>query len=147
MKSHLPPFLFYLLSFTWGLPFTLIGCLAALVSVLLGHRPKKWGYCYCFEVGTHWGGMNLGIFFFCGKNSRAALKNHEHGHAVQNCYLGPLMIPIVALPSLIRSRYRGYLTAKKHIDPKTLPPYDSIWFEGGATRLGNEILTYIQSKT
>lgn len=146
MNPKIPPFLFYFLTFTWGLPFTLIGCITALVFVLCGHRPHKWGYCFCFELGKNWGGMNLGIFFFCGKGSKPTLKNHEHGHAVQNCYLGPFMIPLVALPSRIRSRYRNYLITKKYIDPKTLPPYDSIWFEGSATRLGNEILAYIEAK-
>lgn len=146
MNPKLSLFLFYLLTFTWGLPFTLIGCITALIFILRGYRPQKWGYCYYFELGNNWGGMNLGMFFFCGKNSSPALKSHEHGHAVQNCYLGPLMIPVVALPSLIRSRYRNHLITKKHIDRETLPPYDSIWFEGGATRLGNEILSYIHSQ-
>ena len=146
MNPKLTPFLFYLLSFTWGLPFTLLGCIAAVFFSLRGYRPQKWGYCYCFAFGKNWGGMNLGIFFFCGENSTPALKNHEHGHAVQNCYLGPFMIPVIALPSLIRSRYRNHLITKKHIDPKTLPPYDSIWFEGGATKLGNALISYIHLK-
>jgi hypothetical protein len=54
------------------------------------------------------------------------------------------MLIIVALPSLIRSRYRVYLTEKKGVDTRTLPPYDSIWFEGQATRLGGEIVEYIE---
>jgi hypothetical protein len=146
MNSKLHPIVFYLLSFTWGLPFTLLGCIAALILVLMGYRPKKWGYCYYFELGKRWGGCDLGIFFLKDSRDSASLKSHEHGHAVQNCYLGFFMIPIVAIPSLIRSRYRDYLITHKKVAPKTLPPYDSIWFEGQATRLGNEIVEYIQTR-
>ncbi len=146
MNPKLHPFWFYFLSFTWGLPFTLIGCIVALFPVIKGYRPKKWGYCYYFELGDRWGGCNLGIFFLKDSYGGASLKSHEHGHAVQNCYLGPFMIPIVALPSLIRSRYRNHLITKKKVDRKTLPPYDSIWFEGQATKLGNEIVDYIEKR-
>lgn len=146
MNARLNKFIFYFLSFTWGFPFTLIGCVAAFFLAIKGYRPQKWGYCYYFEFGEWWGGCNLGVFFLKDKKSSVSLKNHEHGHAVQNCYLGPLMIFIVALPSLIRSRYRAYIKEKKGIKEKDLPPYDSIWFEGQATKLGNEIVTYIGSK-
>ena len=146
MYSKIPKPIFYLLTFTWGLPFTLLGLAAALFLLLGGHKPKKHGYCYYFEVGENWGGINLGLFFIVNKGSTAAIRSHEHGHAVQNCYLGPFMIPVVALPSLIRSRYRAHLTEKKGVDARTLPPYDSIWFEGQATRLGKEIVEYIEDK-
>ena len=43
---------FYLLSFTWGLPTTLAGCVWAGIHLLRGHRPKKWGYCWYFECCT-----------------------------------------------------------------------------------------------
>ena len=144
MNPRIPKALFYLLTFTWGLPFTLIGLITALLLRLCGHRPKKHGYCYYFELGDNWGGINLGLFFIVDKQSDRRIRCHEHGHAVQNCYLGPLMLFAVALPSLIRSRYRVYLTDKKGVDPKTLPPYDSVWFEGQATRLGLEIAEFIE---
>ena len=148
MNPKLPKFVFYLLTFTWGLPFTLIGCITAIFLIIKGYHPTKHGYCFCFEIGENWGGINLGLFFIVDKRSKGSrsIKNHEHGHAVQNCYLGPFMIFAVALPSLIRSRYRAYLIEKKGIPPSSLPPYDSIWFEGSATRLGNEIIKYIESK-
>ena len=143
MHAKIPAPIFYFLTFTWGLPFTMLGLIAALVLRLRGYKPKKHGYCRYFEVGENWGGVNLGLFFIVNKGSTAAIRSHEHGHAVQNCCLGPLMLILVALPSLIRSRYRVYLTEKKGVDVRTLPPYDSIWFEGQATRLGKEIVEYI----
>ena len=146
MYAKIPKPIFYLLTLTWGLPFTLFGILAAIFLKILGYTAKKHGYCYYFELGESWGGVNLGLFFIVNKGSTVAIRNHEHGHAVQNCYLGPFMIFIVALPSLIRSRYRVYLTEKKRVNARTLPPYDSIWFEGQATRRGNEIVEFINSK-
>ncbi|MBQ9746784.1 MAG: hypothetical protein IJW21_08185 [Clostridia bacterium] len=145
MYAKLPKPIFYVLTFTWGLPFTLLGLMAALALRIRGYKPKKHGYCFFFEVGEHWGGVNLGLFFIVDKHSTAAIRDHEHGHAVQNCYLGPLMLPLVALPSLIRSRYRAYLTDKKGVDARSLPPYDSAWFEGQATRLGREIVAFSES--
>lgn len=144
MYHKIPKPLFYLLTFTWGLPFTFLGLIAALFLRLKGHKPKKHGYCYYFEIGKNWGGVNLGLFFIVDRHSNERIRNHEHGHAVQNCYLGPFMLILVALPSLIRSRYRAYLTDKKGVPENTLKPYDSVWFEGQATRLGNEICEYIE---
>jgi hypothetical protein len=50
---------------------------------------------------------------------------------------GPLFIPLVAIPSATRYWYRRRLR-KAYGEPilKKLPSYDSVWFEGQATRLG-----------
>lgn len=95
-------FLFYLLSFTWGLPMTLIGLIVALILLITGHNPKKYGYCLHFEIGEDWGGLELGIVLLTDKTPTSHTKNHEHGHAFQNCYFGPLMPLIVSLPSAYR---------------------------------------------
>lgn len=134
-------FLFYLLSFTWGLPMTLCGALVALVLLLAGYKPKKWKYCYYFEVGHNWGGLELGAFFIVNKNSSTYIKNHEHGHAIQNCWFGPLFPFIVAIPSAIRYWWRELLTKCGKTD---LPDYDSIWFEGQATRVGTKLVEKIK---
>ena len=143
MNTKMSAFKFYLLSFTWGLPVTLLGCIMALVCVICGKKPKKWGYCYYFEVGEHWGGTELGIFFVKDSSNSTHIKNHEHGHALQNCYFGPVMIPVISLPSFLRYWYRRIIV--KINKNKKLPPYDSIWFEGQATRLGTEFVNNIQS--
>ena len=135
MKTNLTKFQFYFLSFTWGLPTTLAGCLAALILLAAGKRPKKWGYCYYFEIGKNWGGMSLGIFFIKGTAESIHIKNHEHGHSIQNCHFGPLMPILVNCPSSLRFWWRKLF--KKH-----RTPYDSIWFEGQATRLGTEFINW-----
>lgn len=128
---------FYALSFTWGLPLTLIGCIVALVLIVTGHKPKKWGWCWYFEIGKSWGGLNLGVFFLTSRNLSEHIKNHEHGHAVQNCFFGAAMLFIV-LWSGCRYWWR---TFKTWAGVKNLPPYDSIWFEGQATALGWQIMS------
>ena len=135
---RISPALFYLLSFTWGLPVTALGLLVALILLIAGKKPKKWGYCYYFEVGKHWGGTELGIFFVKDQSDSRHIKNHEHGHALQNCLWGPLMIPLISLPSFLRYWYRRIIVKLR---PNTkLPPYDSIWFEGQATAWGTDFI-------
>ena len=135
-------FLFYFLSFTWGLPMTLIGCVVAIALLTTGRQPKKWGYCYYFEVGENWGGLELGVIFLVDKNALNDTKSHEHGHAIQNCWFGPLTPFIICIPSAIRYWYREYLVRsekKKHYE---LPPYSSIWFEGQADSLGTQFINW-----
>ena len=60
--------LFYVLSWTWGLLLNIVGAVVALVLIVAGKKPKKWGYCYYFEVGKGWGGMELGMFFLVNEN-------------------------------------------------------------------------------
>lgn len=44
---------------------------------------------------------------------------------------------IINLWSALRFWYRDAIVAIKHIKYADLPDYDSIWFEGLATQLGN----------
>ena len=126
--------LFYILSFTWGLPLTLVGACVALALSLLGYKPKIHGYCICYEVGENWGGLNLGFFIFTNNNASGRTKNHEFGHALQNCIFGVFTPFIVTIPSAIRYWYRKY-RQRKGLTNST--PYDAIWFEKQATEWGN----------
>ena len=130
-------FMFYFLSFTWGLPFTLVGLIVALVLRVLGHRSKKFVLVRFFEIGKSWGGLNLGLFFITSQNSTFDLRCHEFGHAIQNCMFGPLTPFIICIPSAIRYWYRELHYYRQGKKPKT--DYDDIWFEGQATRLGMSI--------
>ena len=125
---------YWFVSCTWGIIMTLIGALCALALIITGHKPKRFHYNVYFEVGNDWGGFNAGPFFFVNKNSSIHLKQHESGHGLQNIMLGIFMPFVIGIPSCIRYWYREY-KIKKGFGNK-LPPYDSIWFEGWATRLG-----------
>lgn len=135
---------FYLLSFTWGILLTLVGCIVSVALLILGYKPKKWGYCYYFEVGEHWGGLELGPFFLVDKSSSTLTKNHEHGHAFQNCKLGLAMPFVVSIPSALRYWFRRI--AEKNGKP-CQSGYDEIWFEGEATKLGTEFMEWYNKET
>ena len=130
-------FLFYFLSFTWGLPLTTIGCIIALALLVTGHKPKKWGYCYYFEIGHDWGGFECGPIFLANNNASEHIKNHELGHGMQNCKFGPLMLFVITIPSAIRYQYRMF---KEKIGKPCTTDYDDIWFEGNASYLGTEFM-------
>lgn len=134
--------LFYLLSFTWGLPMTLIGGMAALGFVMAGHKPEKHGYCMAFRFGSGWGGFSAGPVFFASKTADSELLAHEHGHSIQNCWFGPLFPFIVAIPSAIRYWWRKLSV---NMGKTNLPDYYSIWFEGQATRVGLKFMENIQT--
>ena len=130
-------FLYYVLSFTWGLPLTLAGLIVGAALMIVGYRPSKWLYGYCFEVGERWGGLNLGIVFLCNKNSPISIKNHEFGHSLQNCVFGIFTIFIVCIPSVIRYWYREIKYNRKGLTPPTA--YSDIWFEHQADAWGEKL--------
>ena len=125
---------FYILSFTWGLPVTLAGLLVAGVMLLTGHKPEKWKWCWFFRVGKkYWGGCEWGMIFLRDKGTDTYLQDHEFGHAIQNCFLGPLMPFVVSLPSTLRYHTRNIQT-RLGKNPKR--GYYDIWFEKQASELG-----------
>lgn len=131
--------LYYILSFTWGLPMTLIGLFVAVALICVGYKPKRWGGCFYFNVGKIWGGVSLGIVFITDESDSEHTKNHEFGHSIQNCRYGLLMPFIVCIPSFIRYWYREFKT-RKGIKLET--KYDDVWFEGEATALGYKYIDY-----
>lgn len=138
MKEALIAFLYWVISLTWGLFMTLIGLLAALALLVTGHKPHKFGYTFYFKVGQRWGGLNLGAVFITDNTPSEHTLCHEHGHGLQNCIFGVLFPFLIGIPSAFRYWYREI---KRKQDPSCyLPPYDSIWFEGQATRLGLKFL-------
>lgn len=127
---------FYILSFTWGLPLTLAGVIIAGFLLLTGHKPERFGYGFYFRIGrTNWGGQELGPFFLRDKSPDPHLCYHEAGHGIQNCIFGPFMIPFICLPSFLRYWARRIARRMGH---KLKHGYDDIWFEGWATRLGHK---------
>jgi hypothetical protein len=130
--------LFNILSWTWGLPLTLIGGFVTVILMIFGYKPKRWGSCIFIEIGEGWGGIEMGAFFVCSKTAKIHTKIHELGHGCQNCIYGPLMIPLVTIPSAIRYWYRRFRVRLGFSNTD----YDSIWFEKQATRLG--ALAYIK---
>ena len=98
--------LFYILSFTWGLPLTLAGFACMLISLLLGGSVSLSGGYVAVRIGGGWGGFSLGIFVFLCRDADDSVLYHEKGHGIQNCIYGPFMIFLVSLPSAVRYWYR-----------------------------------------
>ena len=132
--------LFYVLSFTWGLPMTLVGVVAAAVMLLLFRKPELCGYCIRFRIGNGWGGVSLGLTIITDNQSESEITYHEHGHAIQNTLYGFFMPFLVCIPSMIRYWYREYLVRIKGYRYSSLPAYDDVWYEGQATRWGTEFM-------
>ena len=133
--------LFWILSWIWGFPMTLIGSLIFSLLQLVGFKPKKNQYGYVFEIGKGWGGVEMGPFAIVNENPSQHILDHEFGHSLQNCYIGPFM-PFISIASAIRYWYREYLTQIKGMKYSELPDYDDIWFEGTATSLGKHYHKY-----
>ena len=129
---------FWVASFTWGLPMTLVGCLVAVAMMVTGHKPHRFHYLIYFEVGENWGGFECGCFFVTNKSPTFHIRQHESGHGLQNIMLGLFMPFLVSIPSCIRYWYREILVRGGKKRYHDLPDYDSIWFEGWATRLGEK---------
>lgn len=125
-------FVYWFVQFTWGSFLTIPGSILFILLTLTGHQPRLFGYSLYVEIGKHWGGLNLGAFFFVQKGASQALKSHEYGHAWQNLWLGPLMPFLITIPSAIRYHYWNYKKRKGY----PLPPYDAFWCEKWATELG-----------
>lgn len=130
--------LYYLLNLTWGLFLTLIGLIITLVLLIIGKKPKKYYGIYYFEIGKLWGGFETGLMFVRDKESIESVSMHELGHTYQNAILGPFMIILVSIPSMIRYWYRELKYERKGLKPPTA--YDSIWFESSATYIGTTIV-------
>lgn len=127
---------FWLFSYTWGIIVTLIGTIVFAGLCALGYKPQRNIYGYAIEIGEGWGGLEMGPFCLVSKNPSQHTLNHEFGHGIQNCCFGPFMI-FISLASAVRYWYREYLVRVKKKSYSDLPPYDSIWFEGSATQIGN----------
>ena len=129
---------FWVASFTWGLPMSLIGGFISIALLIIGVKPEVFHGLVHFKVGKNWGGLNCGCFFFTDNNPSLHTKQHECGHGIQNIIFGWFMPFVVGIPSGVRYWYRRYLTEIKKMPRKELKPYDSIWFEGWATAIGEK---------
>lgn len=110
-----------------------IGKIVYSILIFLKFQPKSfYNICPYFEIGNNWGGLELGWFFICGKNSSQSLKCHELGHGIQNAAVGGFKMIGLCIASAIRYWYRIIFKIKT--------PYNSWWFEGQATKLGEAYL-------
>ncbi len=102
--------------FSWELPQTLLGLLLFLVVKAVDRSAKTFrapSATLVTRTTVLGGGVSLGMFLFSldyehrfGRRLVAAqqrMEAHEFGHARQSCFLGPLYLPVVGLPSAGRA--------------------------------------------
>ncbi len=130
--------LFTLWQCTWGAPQTLAG-----LAVWLWGRAHGWpGQGYRGAVVSAWGGsagLSLGLFVFLpalpGGAGGARLLRHEYAHCLQSLLLGPLYLPVIALPSAVWFR----LPALRRLRQAKSIPYGAFyterWADAWADRL------------
>ena len=138
MKRKSERVFFWILSLNWGLPMTFSGLLLGGILLLCGLQPTVWNGFLIFPIGQAPGGFSLGPVLFLPQRASRMLLRHEAGHGMQNALLGVFMPFLISLPSLIRFVYREVRIRQGK--GAALPPYESIWFENWATRLGSRFL-------
>lgn len=85
------------------------------------------------------GAVSLGLFVFYSDRDNAVIPvgaeniDHERGHAVQSRRLGPLYLPLVGVPSVLRV---GYAVAHKLATGRRWGGYYEGWPERQADVLG-----------
>ena len=129
--------LYWIGELTWGLLMNIIGLITALFMLIIGKTPYRVGHTFMFYFGKGWGGVTLGAVIIVSEDCSSSTISHEYGHTVQNLIFGPFEL-FIGIASAARYWYREI---KRKRDPAcSLLPYDSIWFEGQATRLGLKFL-------
>lgn len=138
--------LYWLWSLTWGCLMTIPGLLiTGFCIIFLKGKPHKNGFSYIVEIGGNWGGLELGCVALCGnyygKDYYDYIRKHEFGHSIQQLIFGPLQPFLIGIPSAIRYWYDRL--DKKH--KRSTDWYDSIWFEGTATKWGSAWIDKIEN--
>ena len=130
---------FLTLSFTWGIVMSLLGFIISIpfffYCLYVKDILEQYGHCYYFKIGKGWGGFSLGPYCFICEDASIHTTEHEHGHSIQNCLYGPLMI-VFSICSVIRYHYRNF---REKINKPCKTKYDDFWFEGQASKWGNEL--------
>lgn len=149
MRKVLLGIVYWLLQLTWGIIMNIVGLVVTLFCLIfLKGKIHRNGFGFITEVKDNWGGVSLGAFALCGSYSQPdsscydsewyyRTRCHEFGHSIQNMFLGPLFIFIVAIPSAIRYWLDLY--------DKLKGDYMDAWFERTASSWGTKWMTIMEN--
>ncbi len=98
---------------TWGLVNEIIGTLVGYGAVeLFGGKTHMYEHVQIIEAGSNYGAFTLGnkvvgdpVTLGSTQGSGIPTQRHEQGHFYQNLLLGPLYLPVIAIPSIIHAAF------------------------------------------
>lgn len=149
--SVLKKIAYIICQWTWGLVQNIIGLCVFIVMIKNEHTVFR------YAVVTYWDkrySMGCGMFIFKGNHSYSYYSNekndktnydvlvHEYGHTVQSLILGPLFLPIIAIPSFIWASvpYFGRYRLRNGVS------YYWLYCEKWANVLGDKICGNVREK-
>lgn len=130
--------LFYLLSFTWGLPLSFIGVLVCLALMVFGFKPKRYGHCYYIEIGKGWGGLEFGWLFLVSKTASESTYKHELGHGYQNACMYGWFTPVLFIIAACR-----YWLQRAGVKMD----YHKWFYEAQANKIGADVMEGSEDET
>jgi hypothetical protein len=130
--------------FLWELPQNLLGlALWALEHAVDGAHPREFDKERIF-LRSKRNAVSLGLFVFWaeGTNRYAVLDHHtrahEYGHTFQSRWFGPLYLPLIGVPSVMRVLYS---ILYREVTGKRWTHYFDGYPENWADRLGGVVRT------
>ena len=122
--------LYILWQYTWGILQNIAGGAVYLFFRIKGCPHFK----YQGSVVTIWpirtGSMSLGRFLFLDPTWETKdhfLLAHEYGHTVQSLILGPLFLPVIALPSILWAGLPYFARLRKEKHKSYYDAYQEKW--------------------
>lgn len=141
--------LYTIVQCTWGILQTLVGFVFFLIHI----REKHFWYHGAVVTGwNHQFSASIGLFLFLsyGQNSEKVKRKdvsledfskriliHEYGHTIQSLLLGPLYLPVIAIPSAMWC-FLPCCRRKREVEQIS---YYSFYPERWADRLGEKYVT------
>ena len=130
---------YWLLQLSWGLIQNVVGFGIFLVLHILDFKREK--HFYHGAIVTMWKypfSMGCGMWIFLGHKGKNVEKVlvHEYGHTIQSIILGPLFMPVVAIPSLTWAFTPVFVKYRR----KTGYLYTDFYCEAWANNLGKLII-------
>lgn len=143
MKKYAAEHILYtLIQWTWGIVQNSLGLLIWILLSIVNPKRRR-GY-YHGAILTHWAfpfSMGLGMFIFYGHGDKEesyakSVLVHEYGHTLQSCLLGPLFMPVIAIPSCVWAFTPAFVRGRK----AGRWTYFDLYAESWANKWGEKVL-------
>lgn len=138
-RSMLRHGLFAAAMWSWCLPQTLVGL---GMRIFFRKQPRdRWHGASVIYHNGHFGGVSMGMYTFVNgryrNRQREETRLHEYGHCIQSLLLGPLFLPVIALPSSLWCN----LPVCERYRQRTGASYYDFYTEKWANRLSDRFIT------